>query len=96
LIKEWGRFNPIKMRILKAKIQIDVWNSSIGAKAELQEAWFRVRGVPFDKRSEESMAYVGSLIGATSDVDETTLNRIDYVRVKIVAKDIIKVPTVVE
>jgi hypothetical protein len=62
----------------------------------LQEAWFRVRGVPFDKRSEESMAYVGSLIGATSDVDETTLNRIDYVRVKIVAKDISKVPTVVE
>jgi hypothetical protein len=96
LIKEWGRFNPIKMRTMKSKIQIDVWNSSIGAKAVLREAWFRVRGVPFDKRSKETMAFVGSLVGATVDVDETTLNRIDYVSIKIAANDICKVPAMAE
>jgi queuine/archaeosine tRNA-ribosyltransferase len=85
LIKDWGRFNPVKMRSVKAKLQIDLWNNSIGAKAVLQEAWFRVRGIPFDNRCKEILAYVGSLVGATSDVDELTLNRMDYVRIKIAA-----------
>ncbi|TVU30204.1 hypothetical protein EJB05_21814, partial [Eragrostis curvula] len=44
-------------------------NSSIGAKAELQQAWFRVRGIPFDKRSVHTLAYVGSLVGATTEVE---------------------------
>jgi hypothetical protein len=85
LIKDWGRFNPVKMRSVKAKLQIDLWNNSIGAKALLQEAWFSVRGIPFDNICKETLAYVGSLVGATSDVDELTLNRMDYVRIKIAA-----------
>jgi hypothetical protein len=44
LIQEWGCFNPISMRVAKAKINIDPWNGSVGAKAELQYVWFRVRG----------------------------------------------------
>jgi hypothetical protein len=43
LIQEWAKFNPVKMRTVKAKIQIETWNDSIGAKAELQHASFRVR-----------------------------------------------------
>jgi hypothetical protein len=54
--KDWGRFNPMKMKTVKAKIQIDQWNGSIGAKAELQCAWFRVSGIPSDKKSEETAA----------------------------------------
>jgi hypothetical protein len=52
--------------------------------------------MPYDKRSRATMAYVGSLVGITLDVDKSTLNRTDYVRVKIGAKDITKVPEVVE
>jgi hypothetical protein len=63
LIQEWGCFNPISLRSVKAKIKIDPWNGSIGAWAELQTAWFRVKGVPYDKRSATTMAYVGSLVG---------------------------------
>jgi hypothetical protein len=96
LIKEWGKFNPVKMRTAKAKIQIDTWNGSIGAKAELQMAWFRVRGIPYDKRSKETAAYAGSLVGATADVDKSSLNRTDYVRVKIAARDVSKVPAIAE
>jgi hypothetical protein len=91
LIKEWGCFNPISMRSVKAKIKVGPWNGVVGAKAKLQQAWFRVRGVPFDKRSKEILVYVGSLVGATSEVDESTLNRTDYVRIKIAARDIAKV-----
>jgi hypothetical protein len=38
LIKDWAKFNPMKLRTVNAKIQIDTWNNSIGAKAELQQA----------------------------------------------------------
>jgi hypothetical protein len=34
------------MRYVKAKIQVDPWTGAVGAKAELQQAWFRVRGYP--------------------------------------------------
>jgi hypothetical protein len=92
LIKDWSRFNPMKMRIVKAKIQIDQWNGSIGAKTELQWAWFRVREIPYDKKSEDTAAYAGSLVGATMEVDKGSLHRPNYVRVKITARDVSKVP----
>jgi hypothetical protein len=38
LICDWSRFNPIKVWSAKAKIQIEAWNGSIGAKAKLEEA----------------------------------------------------------
>jgi hypothetical protein len=92
LIDEWSCFNPISMRSIKAKINITVWDGSVGAKGELQMGWFGVRGVPYDKRSIPTMAYVGSLVGATAEVDKSTLGRTDYVRIKIAARDISKVP----
>jgi hypothetical protein len=62
----------------------------------LQTAWFKVRGIPYDKRSMETAAYVGSLVGATMKVDKSYLSRVDYVRVKIAAKDVAKIPQFVE
>jgi hypothetical protein len=38
------------------------------------------------------MACVGSLVAAMVEVDKSTLGRTDYVRVKIAARDISKVP----
>jgi hypothetical protein len=92
LIDEWSGFNPISMRSVKAKINIATWNGSVGAKGELQLGWFRVRGVPYDKKSIATMAYVGSLIGATTIVDKSTLGKTDCVRIQITARDISKVP----
>ncbi|TVU24463.1 hypothetical protein EJB05_26904, partial [Eragrostis curvula] len=92
MIKEWGHFKPLGMRTAKAQIEIDPWTSSIEAKYELQQAWFRVRGIPYDKRTEETLAYVGSLVGAIVDIDERSLYKQDYVRIKIACKDVTKVP----
>lgn len=92
LIKEWGYFRPLGMRTAPAQIAIDPWNSSIGAKAEFQQAWFRVRGIPYDKRNVQTLAYVGSLVGVTVDIDEKSINRQDYVRMKICCRDVTKVP----
>jgi hypothetical protein len=96
VIRDWSKFNPIKLRTVNAKIQIDTWNNSIGAKAELQQAWFRVRGIPYDFRSKETTAYAGSLVGATTEVDLDSLDRNDYVRIKIAARDVSKIPGVAE
>jgi hypothetical protein len=95
-IQEWSKFNPAKMRTAKAKIQIETWNGSIGAKEEVQQAWFRVRGIPYELRSKETTSFVGSLVGATVAVDKTSLNRTDYVRIKIVSRDVSKIPEVAE
>jgi hypothetical protein len=72
-IKDWKVFNPISLRNDKAKIKVDPWNGDVGAKAELEEAWFRVRGIPYDKRSLLTMGYVGYLVGVTREVEELTL-----------------------
>jgi hypothetical protein len=50
-----------------------------------------VRGIPPDKRSKETAAFVGSLVGATMEVDKSTLQRTDYVRIKIAARNVNKV-----
>jgi hypothetical protein len=43
-IKDCEVFNPISMRNIKANIKVDPWSGVIGANAELEMAWFRVRG----------------------------------------------------
>lgn len=96
LIKDWSKFNPVKMRTARAKIQIESWNGSIGGKAELQMGWSRVHGIPHDKRSIETITYACSLVGAIVEVDTTSLGKIDYVRVKIVVRDICRIPETAE
>jgi hypothetical protein len=81
MIYEWGGFNPINMRAGKAKIKVSPWSGIVGAKAELEQAWFRVRGIPYDKRSIPTVAYVGSLVGATVEVDEDSMHMADFVRI---------------
>jgi hypothetical protein len=96
LIRDWERFNPVKMRTTKAKLQIDAWNGLAGVKAELQQGWFRIRGIPYDMKSEETAEYAGSLVGATVEVDKASLSRNDYARVKLAVRDLGKVPDTVE
>lgn len=50
----------------------------------------------YDLRSEDTMDYVGSLVGFTTEVDKSTLNRYDYVRIRLAARDVTKVPGVAE
>jgi hypothetical protein len=68
----------------------------VGAKAELQTTWFRIYGLPAERRSEKRVAYVASLVGIPLEVDKHNLKRWDYVRVKIGCRDISKVLATVE
>jgi hypothetical protein len=96
MVSEWECFNTINMRNVKANVKVSPWSGAVGAKAELEMAWFRVKGIPYYKRSIPTLAYVGSLIGAAVEIDEASLHMIDYVRIRIAAKEVAKVPEVVD
>jgi predicted nucleotide-binding protein (sugar kinase/HSP70/actin superfamily) len=47
MVHEYSRFN-LGIKDVEAQITIKPWSSSIGAKGQLQQAWFRVKGIPDD------------------------------------------------
>jgi hypothetical protein len=51
---------------------IEPWNSSMGAKGKLQQAWFKVSGIPVDQRGLRTIAKVGGLVGKIMAIDENT------------------------
>jgi hypothetical protein len=96
-VEELSFFTGMEMRTVPGiKFRVDKWNPYVGAKAELQTAWFRIYGLPAERRSEKRVAYVASLVGIPLEVDKHNLKRWDYVRVKIGCRDISKVPATVE
>jgi hypothetical protein len=64
----------------------------VGAKGVLQSAWFCVTKIPADQRSVKTLAKVGGLVGKVLQIDEGSRFRYDYVRLKIVCRDVTKVP----
>jgi hypothetical protein len=96
-VEELAFFNGMEMRTVPGvKFKVDKWNPHVGAKAEINTAWFRISGVPTEKRSEKIAALIASLVGVPFEVDKNNLKRGDYIRVKIGCRDISKVPARVE
>jgi len=79
-----------------AFFKVEQWNSNFGAKAKLETAWFRIAGIPMEKRSVKNVSSVASFVGLPLEVDVNNLKRWDYVRIKIGCRDITKVPAVAE
>ena len=44
---------------LAALLPVEPWSSAVGARGELQQAWFRVSGIPIDQRNVRTIARVG-------------------------------------
>jgi hypothetical protein len=65
----------------------------VGAKEKIESTWFRISGIPMEKRTEKRVCYVGSLVWMPLEVDKNNLKRWEYVRVKIGCKDIAKCDT---
>lgn len=96
MAQDWECSRPLGMRTVEAQIVIGPWSPSIGAKGELQHAWFKVSGIPPDQRSLRTIAKVGGLVGKTLEIDEKTRYRNDYVRMRIACRDVTQVPAVAE
>lgn len=70
LLKDWSYFKTLTMRMVEAQIKIEPWTPNVGTKGELQQAWFRVNGIPNDQRSIRTVAKVGGLVGKVMEIDE--------------------------
>uniref|UniRef100_A0A8I6WEV5 DUF4283 domain-containing protein n=1 Tax=Hordeum vulgare subsp. vulgare TaxID=112509 RepID=A0A8I6WEV5_HORVV len=68
----------------------------MGAKGVLNIAWVNISNIPLDKRHEKNIAYVGSLVGVTLEIDKSTINSPESVRIKLVCRDADDIPAVVE
>jgi hypothetical protein len=82
----------MEMKSTNAVLRLTPWSDSVGAKAHLQKAWVRIRNIPSEKRCEEHVAYAGSLVGVTLEIDQSTLYRPEYVRALIGCRDVEKIP----
>lgn len=69
---------------------------NVGAKAEIATAWFKIFGIPTEKRTKKQVACVASLVGIPLEVDKNNSKRWEYVRVKVGCRDVTKVPAIVE
>lgn len=96
MVQVYNNFKCLGMKEAEAKIAVEPWNSSVSAKGELQQAWFKVRGIPNDQRSIRTIAKVGGLVGKTVEIDEKSRFRNDYVRIKLACRDVLRVPPVAE
>jgi hypothetical protein len=53
-VEELSFFTGMEMRTVPSvKFKVDQWNPHVGAKAEIDAAWFRISGIPTDKRTEK-------------------------------------------
>jgi hypothetical protein len=67
-----------------SSISISAWRSTeVPHKAELENVWLHVEGVPHTLRHFLGMWAVGSLVGKTVDVDLTSLRRRAIVRIQV-------------
>lgn len=85
----------IEMRMRSAPemvIKVEKWNPSTGSKGPLDVAWFRITNIPIEKRSYANVCMVASKVGLPLEVDRDSLNKNDFVRVKIGCRDVTKVP----
>jgi len=96
-VEELSFFTGMQMGTVPyVTFKVEPWNANVGAKSKLETAWFRIFGLPMEKRSEKKTCMVASLVGLPLEVDKNNLKRWDFVRVKIGCRDVRKVPALVE
>jgi hypothetical protein len=78
--------------VLGAIISLEKWVGDIQPIAVMQEAWFRVKGIPMDFRKRSTVFYAASLVGKPLSMDKNFLRNFSYVRVKIGSQDLSLVP----
>ena len=92
-VEELSFFTGMQMgTVPDVTFKVEPWNANVGAKSKLETAWFRIFGLPMEKRSEKKTCMVASLVGLPLEVDKNNLKRWDFVRVKIGCRDVRKVP----
>jgi hypothetical protein len=66
-----------------AIIRLVKWNGDITPISYMEEAWFRVTGIPMKYRCKSTAFYVVSMVGKPLALDKNYLRNFSYIRVKI-------------
>jgi hypothetical protein len=91
MVQEYSKFN-LSIKSVDAQISIETWSSSVGAEGKLEQAWFKVRGIPIDQRGVRTIAKVGGLVAKSVEIDENTRYNPEFVRIKIACRDLMEIP----
>lgn len=91
MILDYSNFN-LGVKNGNVQFTIKPWTSAMGAKGQLQQAWFKVKGIPIDQRGLRTIAKIGGLVGKTMVIDEHTRFNRDFVRIKIACRNVDLVP----
>ena len=75
-----GLFMKTKPQVM---LEIKKWVGDVEPKAKLEEAWFRVKGIPMKFRDKSTIFYIASLAGRPLALDKNTIRNFGFVRVKI-------------
>jgi len=88
-IEDLAHFTEMRMRLMpEVVIKLEKWNPAIDSKGALDVAWFRISNIPVEKWSYSNVCMVASKVGLPLEVDKDSLNKNDYVRVKIGCRDV--------
>jgi hypothetical protein len=75
-----------------AIIKIEKWAGVIEPFAIMEEAWFRIKGIPMKYKNKSTAYYAASMIGVPLALDVNFPRNFAYVRVKIGSQDPALVP----
>lgn len=64
----------MNLKICEVVVKVSKWPASVGANEILNVAWVNVKNIPTDKRNERNVAYVGSVVGFTLEINMSTLS----------------------
>jgi hypothetical protein len=92
-IEELAHFGKLFMRTVPgAIISLEKWAGDIEPISNMQEAWFRIKGIPMKFRNKSTVFYAASLVGKPLGLDKNYLRHFAYVSVKIGSQDLALVP----
>jgi hypothetical protein len=92
-IEELAHFDKLFMKnVAGAIINLEKWTGDIEPISVMEEAWFKIKGIPMKSRSKFTVYYVASSVGKPLALDKNCLRNFAYVRVKIGSQDLSLVP----
>jgi hypothetical protein len=74
-------------------IKIEKWAGDIEPFVVMEEAWFRIKGIPMRYRNKSTAYYVASMAGLPLTLDMNLLMNFAYIRVKLGCQDPALVPS---
>ena len=93
-IDELPHFGGFIMRTKpEVMIEIKKWSGDIMPKTFLEEAWFRIKGIPMNFRCKSVIFYVAGLAGKPLALDKNSIRNFNFVRVKLGCRDVAMVAT---